>query len=111
MVAVQVRQRDDIDRVRINPEPLQRHERSGPEIQRKPGATAVDQEAGVVAPARAERVPASDDRQAHGQPLALGRAASVSCQRRTLASSGGTESLAGFMKSIPTRHVMSATEN
>jgi hypothetical protein len=42
--------------------------------------------------------------------LTLGRADTSACQRFMLPCSGGTASLAGFMKSMAIRAVMSATE-
>lgn len=43
------------------------------------------------------------------QTRALGRSDTCACQRRTLRSSSGTESLAGLRKSTLTSPVMSAT--
>jgi hypothetical protein len=41
--------------------------------------------------------------------LALGRADISACQRSTLVNSAGTVSFAGFIRSIATKPVMSAT--
>ena len=66
-------------------------------------------EAGVEPAAGAEGIAAADNGEPHGHAPALGRADTSACQRRTFAHASGTESFAGFMKSIAIMPVMSAT--
>ena len=109
MVAVQMRQDDAVDIAVIEPARLQRHRRGRAAIDQQRRLRGFQPEAGVEAAAGAEGIAGADDGEPHGQALALGRAATSACQRRTLAQSSGTASFAGFMKSMAIMPVMSAT--
>ena len=84
MVAVEVRQHHRVDAVGVDPEPLQRDERGGAEIEHDRRRRGLNEETRVCPSARSERVPAADDRQAHGvTPARLGgrRAPHASAER------------------------------
>src|SRR5262245_47428936 len=88
---------------------LQRHQRRRPAIDQQGGLGGLQKETGVEPAAGAEGIAGTDDRQAHAQADALGRAETSACQRLRLTSSSGTASFAGFIKSTETSPVMSAT--
>ncbi|GCC48661.1 hypothetical protein chiPu_0032789, partial [Chiloscyllium punctatum] len=63
MVAVEMRDQDQVDRVAVDLEPLQRRQRGGAAIDQEIDALAADVEAGVEAAAGAERIAAADKSQ------------------------------------------------
>src|SRR5713101_7473003 len=107
MVAMQMAEQDALDSIGIDTSCLKGRERGGAAIEQQITSQCLDAEAGIEAAAGTERVARADDGYFHA--LALGRAVTCACQRRTLANSSGSSSFAGFMKSIATRPVMSAT--
>ena len=72
MIAVQVRDEDRLDPVGIEAEPLQTDERGCPAVEQYLAIGGGDVIARLQAPARAERVAASDNRYLHDR-LALVR--------------------------------------
>jgi hypothetical protein len=70
MVTVKMRDQDEVDAIAGDPKLLQRRQRRGPAVDQEIHMLAGDMEAGVVAPARAERVAAADKLQFHGAILA-----------------------------------------
>src|SRR5689334_10075472 len=106
---MQMREDHTIDAAEFETELLERHRRRRAAIEQQGRLRGLEPETRVEAAAGAEGIARADDRQAHGQTLALGRAETAACQRRTCAQSSGTRSLAGFMKSTATSPVMSAT--
>src|SRR5262245_58541354 len=109
MIAVQVRQDHGIDAAKLKPTALERHRRGRTTVEHQGRLPGLHPEAGVETASGAEGVAGANDRQSHGQALALGRAETAACQCRTLARVSGTVSLAGLRKSIATRPVISAT--
>src|SRR5690242_8156665 len=104
-----MRQDDRVDTSEFKLARLEGDRRGGSTIDHQGRRSGLQPEAGVEAAAGAEGIAATNDRQAHRQAPALGRLATSACQRRTLAQPSGTASLAGFMKSMATMPVMSAT--
>src|SRR6185369_17108256 len=111
MVAMQMRKHDAVDTIGIEAMRFQRDQRRGSAINQERALRRFEEETRVEPAAGAEGIARSYDGQTHAQADALGRAETSACQRLRLVSSSGTASLAGFMKSMATRPVISATEN
>src|SRR6266404_186069 len=111
MVPVQMRKQDAVDTVGVEAVRLERDQRRGAEVDQKRPFGGFEKEAGIEPATGAEGITRSHDGQAHGQADALGRTAISACQRVRCLYSSGTASVAGFMKSMATRPVMSATVN
>src|SRR5262249_32041526 len=111
MIAVQMRENDTVNAVEIDTARLERHQRRCSAIDQQRAAGCFEQEAGIESAAGAECITRSDHGQPHRHTFALGRADTAACQRLRFASSSGTASFAGFMKSTETNPVMSATGN
>ena len=85
MIAMQMRQDDAVDVAEIEPARLERHRRGGAAIDHQRCLRGLEPEAGIEPAAGAEGIAGANDRQPHDQALALGRAETSACQRRTLA--------------------------
>ena len=71
MIAVEMRDQDEVDVVARDAEPLQRRQRGGAAIDQEIDAFAGDMKAGVVPAAGAERVAAADKSQLHRPVLPI----------------------------------------
>src|SRR5262245_6081927 len=109
MIAMQVRQDDSVDTAELEPTGLERHRRGRTAIEHQGRLAGLHPETGIEPSSGAEGIAGTNNCQSHDQALALGRAETAVCQRRTLTQVSGTVSLAGFMKSTATRPVISAT--
>src|SRR3954470_9128975 len=109
MITMQVRQDYGVDAAELEAATLERHWRGGTAIEHQGRLAGLYPEAGIEPPSGAEGIAGANNRQSHGQALALGRVETAACQRRTLVQVSGTVSLAGFKKSTATRPVISAT--
>ncbi len=65
MIAVEMRDQDDVDVLARNAEALQRDQRRRAAVDQEIGALARDVKAGVEAPAGAQRIAAADELQLH----------------------------------------------
>jgi hypothetical protein len=74
MIAVEMRNQDQLDVVALDLEPLHCRQRRGAAVDQQIGALSGEMKAGVVAAARAERVTAADEPQLHRPRLALSAA-------------------------------------
>src|SRR5258708_12764650 len=111
MVPVQMRKQDAVDTVGVEAVRLERDQRRGAEVDQKRPFGGFEKEAGIEPATGAEGITRSHDGQAHGQADALGRTAISACQRVRCLYSSGTATFPGFMQSMSTRPLISATLN
>src|SRR5262245_5466384 len=117
VVAMQMRDEDRLDRVRVETATVEADQHGSAAVDEKAAAGPVHLVAGLQAATGAEGITAPDDCELHdytpaagAQAFALGLFVTSSYHLPRFLSAGGRSMRAGFMKSIATRPVMSATE-
>src|SRR5690242_17044864 len=68
MISMEMRDHDQVDRLALDAEPLQRRQRGGAAVDQEIDRSARDMEAGILAAAGAKRVAAADELQLHRLP-------------------------------------------